>query len=217
VLGLKGGFVYDDHIYLCKQYDEYGYRDTKTKDKHNIPLPAEVINNLKDLRAMNGDGFVFSLDGGATPICRRTMYDDFHRALENIGISEDEIAERHLHLHGWRHFFNTELLMGGLSVPQTQMITGHKTERMTEWYLNFNAGEFVQARQVQESLLSNDELKPVISAGRAVRGSPAVTAQLPKKAGEGAGGEAGTGKKPVKPDLKLVKRERKLAAARKGA
>jgi integrase len=43
VLGLRGGFVYDDHIYLCKQFDEYGYRDTKTKDKHNIPLPSELI------------------------------------------------------------------------------------------------------------------------------------------------------------------------------
>jgi integrase len=101
VLGLKGGFVYDDHIYLCKQYDEYGYRDTKTKDKHNIPLPVEMINDLKDLRSMNGDGFLFSLDGGATPMCRRTMYDDFHRALQNIGISDDEIAERYLHLHSW--------------------------------------------------------------------------------------------------------------------
>ncbi|GHV95075.1 hypothetical protein AGMMS50293_13950 [Spirochaetia bacterium] len=43
VLGLKGGFVYEDHIYLCKQFDEYGYRDTKTKDKHNIPLPGICI------------------------------------------------------------------------------------------------------------------------------------------------------------------------------
>jgi hypothetical protein len=73
VLGLKGGFVYDGHIYLCKQFDEYGYRDTKTKDKHNVPLPLEVITDLTELRAMNGDGFVFSLDGGASPICRKTM------------------------------------------------------------------------------------------------------------------------------------------------
>jgi integrase len=86
VLGLKGAFVYDDHIYLCKQYDEYGYRDTKTKDKHNIPLPADLINDLKELKRMNGEGFVFSLDGGATPVCRKTIYRDFHRALGNIGL-----------------------------------------------------------------------------------------------------------------------------------
>jgi integrase len=160
VLGLKGGFVYEDHIFLCKQYDEYGYRDTKTKDKHNIPLPSEMIDSLLELRAMNGQGFIFSLDGGATPVCRKTIYRDYHRALENIGISEDEIAERHLHLHGWRHFFNTELLKGGLTIPQTQAVTGHKSNRMTEWYSHFNPEEFVQARKVQDSLLHVDESKP---------------------------------------------------------
>jgi integrase len=156
VLGLKGGFVYEGHIYLCKQYDEYGYRDTKTKDKHNIPLPDDLIQDLMGLKQMNGDGFVFSLDNGVTPICRNTMYKDFHRALRNIGISDDEIAERHLHLHGWRHFFNTELLKGGLTIPQTQAITGHKSVRMTEWYNHFNPEEFAQARRVQENLLRPD-------------------------------------------------------------
>jgi hypothetical protein len=108
------------------------YRDTKTKDKHNIPLPNDLINDLKELKRMNGDGFVFSLDGGVTPICRKTMYQDFHRALRQIGLSDDEITERHLHLHGWRHFFNTELLKGGLTIPQAQAITGHKSDRYTQ-------------------------------------------------------------------------------------
>jgi integrase len=194
VLGLKGGFVYDDHIYLCKQYDEYGYRETKTKDKHNIPLPVEVINNLQDLKEMNKDGFIFSLDGGATPICRRTMYDYFHMALGNIGISADEIAERHLHLHGWRHFFNTELLKGSLTIPQTQAVTGHKTERMTEWYLHFDPSEFVKARKVQEGLLSSDDGEP-------------ETARLHKETAEKKAVESRpeTGRKPGRADLKIIK------------
>jgi integrase len=166
VLGLKGGFVYDDHIYLCKQYDEYGYRDTKTKDKHNIPLPDDMIKDLEELKAMNGDGFVFSLDGGTTPVCRKTMYQDYHRALGNIGISDDEIADRHLHLHGWRHFFNTELLKGGLTIPQTQAVTGHKSDRMTEWYSHFDPNEFIQARKVQENLLQPEETKPAKAAAK---------------------------------------------------
>jgi integrase len=166
VLGLKGCFVYDDHIYLCKQFDEYGYRDTKTKDKHNIPLPPDLINDLLELKRMNGDGFIFSLDGGATPVCRNTMYKDFHRALRNIGVSSDEIAERHLHLHGWRHFFNTEMLKGGLTIPQAQAITGHKSERMTEWYCHFDPAEFVQARKVQDNLLQPEGKKPVAAAAK---------------------------------------------------
>ena len=168
VLGLKGTYVYDDHIYLCKQYDEYGYRDTKTKDKHNIPLPASLIKSLKELKRMNGEGFVFSLDGGATPICRRTMYDDFHRALKKIGIGEKEISERHLHIHGWRHFFNTEMLKGGLTIPQAQAVTGHKTDRMTEWYCHFDPSEFEKARDVQENLLQPDPPQPPLT-GNAIQ------------------------------------------------
>ena len=167
VLGLKGSFVYDGHIYLCKQYDEYGYRDTKTKDKHNIPLPTELINDLRELKVMNGEGFVFSLDGGATPVCRKTMYKDFHRALKNIGMTEDVIAERHLHLHAWRHFFNTELLRGGLTITQTQAVTRHKTDRMTEWYLHFDPTEFAKAKEVQEALLCPENKKPDKAAPKA--------------------------------------------------
>jgi hypothetical protein len=155
---------------------------------------------------MNGDGFLFSLDGGATPICRRTMYDYFHMALENIGISSDEIAERHLHLHAWRHFFNTELLKGGLTIPQTQAVTGHKTERMTEWYLHYDPTEFVKARMIQEGLLLVDDEK-------------AEPARLQKKMAKGKAtkGKTETGKKPGRPDLKLVKLERETRETRKGA
>jgi integrase len=161
VLGLRGEYVFDDHIYLCKQYDEYGYRDTKTKDKHNIPLTGDMINDLKKLKAMNGEGFLFSLDGGSEPICRRTMYDDFHRALNRIGIDDEEIADRHLHLHAWRHFCNTELQKAGISIPKVQSVTGHKSNRMTEWYCHFDPNEFGEIRKAQDALLQPEpENKP---------------------------------------------------------
>jgi integrase len=195
VLGLKGGFVYDDHIYLCKQFDEYGYRDTKTKDKHNIPLPQEMIDGLMELKAMNGEGFVFSLDGGVTPVCRKTIYEDYHRALRNIGISDDEIAERHLHLHAWRHFLNTELLKGGLTIPQTQAVTRHKSDRMTEWYLHFNPEEFMQARRVQEDLLRGDEPKP-----------ETAVEEIPERTATGRGETGAVLSFPVQEDVKKHKR-----------
>jgi integrase len=116
IIGLKGCYVYDDHIYLCMQFNQYGYRPTKTKDEHSIPVPSAVIDALKELKKINGDGFLFSNDGGAKPIDRHTVYRKFHKALTNIGISEAEIAERKLHLHAWWHFFNTEMLKAGLTV-----------------------------------------------------------------------------------------------------
>ncbi|MDR0497147.1 MAG: phage integrase SAM-like domain-containing protein, partial [Treponema sp.] len=45
VLGLRGEYVFDDHIFLVGQYDAYGYRPTKTKIKHHIPLTGEMVND----------------------------------------------------------------------------------------------------------------------------------------------------------------------------
>jgi integrase len=156
VLGLRGEYVFDDHIYLCRQYDEYGYRDTKTKNKHNIPLPADMIAELKELMVMNGRGFLFSLNGGGEPICRKTMYGAFHRALLKIGLSRENISGRGLCLHAWRHFCNTELLKAGVSVVKVQSMTGHKSDRMTEWYTHFDPNEFNEIREAQERLLCSD-------------------------------------------------------------
>jgi integrase len=154
VMGLKGCYVYDEHIFLCMQYDsKYGYRPTKTKDKCNIPLPASMIADLNELKKINGDGFLFSADGGGKPVSKLTVYLKFHKALVNIGISKEQIAERKLHLHAWRHFFNTELLKGGLTVKQTQAITRHRSEQMTTLYAHFEPSDFGKAREVQEALL----------------------------------------------------------------
>ncbi len=167
VLGLKGCYLYDGYIYLCMQYDTYGYRPTKTKDKHNIPLPASMIADLNELKRINGDGFLFSTDGGGKPVGRRTIYLHLQSALRNIGITDTERKERKLHVHGWRHFFNTEMLKGGLTIPQAQAITGHKSVRMTELYNHFDPTEFVKVREVQDALLLPETAQPSDNAGRA--------------------------------------------------
>ena len=166
VLGLKGCYVFDEHIYVCKQYDNYGYRDTKTKDTKNIPLPALMIEELKELKKINGEGFVFSSNGGAKPVAKVTLMRYLKSALQKIGVSKDEIKERQLCFHGWRHFFNTELLKGGLTIPQAQAITGHKSERMTELYNHFDPCEFLKAREIQDELLrpSNETREEAVNA-----------------------------------------------------
>jgi integrase len=160
VLGLKGEYVFDDHIYLCAQFDRYGYRETKTKDKHNIPLVPSMIADLRELMKANGKGFLFSDNGGAKPISHKVFIKGFYRALQKIGMSKTEIKERGLCLHAWRHFCNTELQKAGLTIPQVQAVTGHKTERMTEWYSHFDASEFAEVPKVQNSLLGIGDEPP---------------------------------------------------------
>jgi len=133
ILGLRGEYVFDDYIYVCGQFGSKGYMaHTKTKENRNIPLMPEMIALLRGLD--NGNGFVFSLDGGASPVTSSAVRKSFHQALVKIGINRDEIKRRNIKLHAWRHFLNTELLRQGLSVKQVQGVTGHKSERMTELY-----------------------------------------------------------------------------------
>lgn len=153
VLGLKSEFVFDKSLFLNGQFDDYGYRDTKTKVKHHIPLPDDLIRDLNKLAKVNPDGFIFSEDGGETPITRRRVYLGLQRACKNIGISEDEMKKRGINVHAWRHFCNTELLKGGLTVKKVQAVTGHKTEGMTDNYTHFDPTEFTEVTRIQKMLL----------------------------------------------------------------
>jgi integrase len=153
ILGLRGEYVFDEYIHVCAQYDEYGYRPTKTKEKRNIPIAPVIRDELRQLAERNDKGYVFSLDGGETPVTRRLIYKKFHLALTGIGIDRKEIRRRGLSIHSWRHFFNTTLQMANVALSKVQSVTGHKSDRMTEWYTHFDAKEFAEVRGVQESLL----------------------------------------------------------------
>jgi integrase len=133
-------------------------------------LTAELVADLRKLMRVNGEGFIFSLDGGVTPVCGRHLRNGLHKALKNIGISRKEAAERGLHLHAWRHFLNTELQKAGLTVQIVQAVTGHKSERMTEYYTHFDPREFGEVPEVQAALLAKPERPEGKKTGR-----PALT------------------------------------------
>ncbi|MDR2631252.1 MAG: site-specific integrase [Spirochaetaceae bacterium] len=153
VLGLRGEFVFDKNLFLCGQFDGYGYRETKTKIKHHIPLAAELVRDLRKLIKVNGEGFLFSLDGGIKPVTPKHIGNGLRKAFKNIGLTDDEISDRGLNFHAWRHFCNTELQKAGLTVKKVQAVTGHKSERMTEWYTHFDPSEFGEVPKIQAKLL----------------------------------------------------------------
>jgi integrase len=159
ILGLRGEFVFDNYILVCGQYGRFGYKaHTKTRENRNIPLLPEMIAKLRKLMEHNGNGFVFSLDGGATPICRNSLYMGLHDALVKIGIGKSEIKRRGLCLHTWRHFVNTDLQQQGLTIQQVQGVTGHKSKRMTELYSHLDARQIEAVTKAQEVI--NGTAKP---------------------------------------------------------
>lgn len=140
IQGLRGDYVFENYITVCGQYGEFGYKDyTKTKENRKIPVMPEMMALLKKLMGRNGKRYVFSLDGGATPVSQTYIRRAFDNAMKKIGISEMEIRRRGITMHGWRHFLNTELQRQGLTIEQVQAVTGHKSDRMSEWYTHLDA------------------------------------------------------------------------------
>ena len=132
--------MFDDYILVCGQYSKFGYLPhTKTKHNRYIPLIPEMIDLLRKLMERNGKGFVFSANGGATPICHTVLFKGYHEALQKIGIDKKEIKRRGLTLHSWRHFVNTDFQRQGLTISQVQGVTGHLTQKMTERYSHLDA------------------------------------------------------------------------------
>ena len=112
-----------------------------------------MIKDLRRLKKHNGEGFLFSLDGGASPVSRKHIDNGLKKALHNIGMTANEIVERGLTLHAWRHFCNTELQKGGLTIPMIQSVTGYKSTRSTEMYTHFEPLEFGKVAQIQAAFL----------------------------------------------------------------
>ena len=156
--GLRGECVFEDYIRVEGQYTRYGYvPNTKTKHNRNIPITSLMRQELKKLLQVNGDGYVFSDDGGKTPVTVERIRRQFDKALERIGISHEEKLKRNLSFHAWRHFLNTLLRMSNVTDSKVQKVTGHLTMKMTEHYTHFDTRQFTEVRNVQAELLTYDE------------------------------------------------------------
>ncbi|MDR0323569.1 MAG: tyrosine-type recombinase/integrase, partial [Treponema sp.] len=153
--GLRGEYVFDDYIYITGQYTSYGYiPNTKTKQNRNIPISPVMRQELEELLLENEDGYIFSVDGGKTPISYDRIRRQYDKALQLIGISYEEKLKRNLSFHAWRHFFNTLLRMSNVADSKVQKVTGHRTMKMTEHYTHFDTRQFNEVRNVQAELLA---------------------------------------------------------------
>jgi hypothetical protein len=70
-----------------------------------------------------------------------------------INIGEEQRKERNLTFHSWRHFFNPFLLTKNVTDTKVMAVTGHMTEKMKEHYTHFDATQFTEVIEAQESLM----------------------------------------------------------------
>ncbi|MFP3041237.1 site-specific integrase [Treponema primitia] len=162
LLGLKAKYVYNGYIYVRKQFDSLGYRNVKTKKPRYIPIPKGVEDDLRELIAKNGDEFIFVLEPNAPqPVSRASVTIEYHKALGKIGIDREVQRKRGLHMHGWRHFFNTFLLMENITDDKVMALTGHVTKGMKERYTHFDGSKFTDVKALQEKMIDQKPEVPV--------------------------------------------------------
>jgi integrase len=154
ILGLKGAFVTPKGIIVSGQYTKYGYQDTKNHKTRFTPVTSKVIEELELLKKQTGNGYLFSLDGGNTPVSQSAVTDALKNALEMIGIDRAEQKRRGLSFHSWRHFANTSMRLADVSIVKIQEAIGHLTMDMTDNYTQISNNDLDEIATVQERLLT---------------------------------------------------------------
>jgi integrase len=154
VLAVRGETLLNEYIFVNKQVQgKYGLCDTKSHEVRNVVLPAELYKKLKEIKIMNAGGFLFSIDGGKTPVGGSTLRDSLYSALRNIGIDEEKRKERKLCFHSWRHYLNTTLRSNNISDGKLRALIGHTSSAMTEHYTHFNTEDFKDIQKVQSNIM----------------------------------------------------------------
>ena len=113
-------------------------------------------------RRPNRDGYVFSTDGGASPYLYWTVYHAFVRARKRAGVAGFQPKDL-------RRTQATRLDERGVHLEEIQVLLGHASARMTEWYLSRPQDRIKLLKDVLDRTSDGpDSARNMPVAGRAV-------------------------------------------------
>jgi integrase len=184
LLGLRGEFVYDTYIDVCAQYNRYGYGDVKSHKPRNIPINQALRTDLETLIKINGNGYIFSRNGGKNPISRNTVSKELYNALKKIGIDEKQRKERCLCMHGWRHFLISALKMANISDAKAMEIAGHASTKISRHYTHLDTIRMADVVDVQSKLFLPEPGKEPVPVITQIQENPlpvSLIEQAPEK------------------------------------
>lgn len=121
------------YILVSKGMDEnQTINDTKNHRKRIVPIPKWFFSELFGFKPHKS--FWFIRDGGNINYMKVRLR--FKKALEKIGITDDERRERNLTFHSWRHRY-ISALTGFVPDLQLKMIVGHRGTKTTDHYRKY--------------------------------------------------------------------------------
>ena len=103
-----------------------GVRGNKAKKGREIPIPADLVESLRDLASINGRERHRAL----LEISRQAISAGMKKAAEEAGI--DPVRA---HPHALRHTYGRNAVLNGVPTPVLQSWLGHATLKETERYV----------------------------------------------------------------------------------
>ena len=123
-----------DKVDLANRMIRLEAKDTKDKEKRNIPIYDELYNMLvtmpNRIKKINEDNHVFQYKGKPVADIRAGL----KRACKKAGIEYGRFVKGGFIFHDLRHTFNTNMRKAGVSDSVIMEITGHSTREMFDRY-----------------------------------------------------------------------------------
>ena len=166
---IRGLLVEDlspDHIDIRHSWEDHsGLKEPKWGSVRSVPISQTIQRALERVvAATHPQTFVFYGEKGTDrPIGARAVENWLYEAMDRAGISPAERRDRNLTFHSWRHRLNTVLRSRGLADHKLRMITGHRTQAMSDHYTHYQASDFPEVIQLQNTLL-NEVIADVVES-----------------------------------------------------
>lgn len=158
IRGLQIADIFPDRIEIKHSWSDHGgLKEPKWGSVRSIPIAPLIYSNLEGLMAaMQPTSFLFYGEHGKDrPLGTQAIAHALYDAMKSIGISEVDRRQRHLSFHGWRHWLNTALRSRGLPDSKLRLITGHRSDEMSDRYTHFNARDFGEVFEFQKKVLGD--------------------------------------------------------------
>lgn len=153
VQALRWENVHSGYIHVCHSWAR--------KYQEKIPKTASSFRNIRIISALyellhdvsNGSGYIFSRNGGTTPLYHTTITRALYKAMKLSKIDEKERKRRNVSFHSWRHFFNT-IMRDRVDDVRLRLLTGHSSQEMTTHYDHQTGADVVELDEYQTNILA---------------------------------------------------------------
>jgi integrase len=176
--GLLVEDVKDDHILIQHSWEQgYGIKPPKYGRSRAVPIPVVAQEALREVMEFFApETLVFFGRDKSTPLSKDYVVNGLRDAIvtataeadpATAKMNDEELAEyrkkvlaeieaRDVGFHSWRHKLNTLLRAEGVPDAKIQLLTGHRSKEMTDWYTQFLETDMVDVTEAQVKLLTAD-------------------------------------------------------------